>query len=127
LIRYRFVAIAAKLPALSPALATADSGGVSDEWVMTTVRKHRAMCHSENPSHTMILGRPPPKGVVLESIEDVRLFAPGFMEMVARGMLMPFSNEAATTEAGRVKLVSGLRVHDGRVPLSAFSRQLAGT
>ena len=65
-----------------PICAAADSGGVSDAWIMTMVRRHCAMCHSENPLHTMLLGQPPPKGVVLESIEDVRRFAPRIAEMV---------------------------------------------
>ena len=43
------------------------------------------------------------KGVVLESIEDVRRFAPRIMEMVVRKKLMPFGNETAMTEADRVK------------------------
>ena len=48
------------------------------------VRRHCAMCHSENPSHTMLLGQQPPRGVVLESIEDVRRFAPRIAEMVVQ-------------------------------------------
>ena len=45
----------------SPAHVAADSGSVSDEWVMTMVRRHCAMCHSENPSHTTLLGQPAAK------------------------------------------------------------------
>jgi hypothetical protein len=37
----------------------ADSGGVSDEWIMAMVHRHCARCHSENPSHTMLLGQQP--------------------------------------------------------------------
>jgi uncharacterized membrane protein len=88
---------------LLPVRALADAGGVSDAWIMTTVRKHCAMCHSENPSHTMLLGQPPPKGVVLESIDDVRRFAPRVAEMVVRKRLMPFGNETAMTEADRIR------------------------
>jgi uncharacterized membrane protein len=88
----------------SPTHVAADSGGESDEWVMTMVRRHCAMCHSENPSHTTLLGQQPPKGVLLESIEDVRRFAPRIMEMVVNKRFMPFGNETAMTEADRVKL-----------------------
>ena len=87
----------------SPAHVGADSGSVSDEWVMTMVRRHCAMCHSENPSHTTLLGQPPPKGVVLESIEDVRRFAPRIVDMVVNKKFMPFGNETAMTEADRVR------------------------
>jgi uncharacterized membrane protein len=89
--------------ALLPVSAAADSGGVSDTWIMATVRRHCAMCHSENPSHTMLLGQPPPKGVVLESVEDVRRFAPRIAEMVVQKQSMPFGNETAMTETDRVK------------------------
>jgi uncharacterized membrane protein len=81
--------------------AAADSGGVSDAWIMTMVHRHCAMCHSENPSHTMLLGQMAPKGVVLESIEDVRRFAPRIMEMVVRRKFMPFGNETGMTDADR--------------------------
>jgi uncharacterized membrane protein len=87
----------------SPAHVAADAGGVNDDWVMTMVRRHCAMCHSENPSHTTLLGQPPPKGVVLESIDDVRRFAPRIMDMVVQKKFMPFGNETAMTEADRVK------------------------
>src|ERR1700722_19658847 len=96
------VAILVALLALSPVRAQADPG-VSDEWIMTMVHRHCAMCHSENPSHTMLLGQQPPKGVVLESIEDVRRFAPRIAELVVRKKSMPFGNETAMTEADRAR------------------------
>lgn len=99
---HRHVALAVSL-VLLPVSAAADSGGVSDTWIMTMVRRHCAMCHSENPSHTMLLGQPPPKGVVLESIEDVRRLSPRIADMVVRKKVMPFGNETAMTEADRVK------------------------
>jgi uncharacterized membrane protein len=81
----------------------AESSDVSDDWIMTMVHRHCAMCHSETPSHTMLLGQPPPKGVVLESIEDVRRFAPRIMEMVVQRKFMPFGNETAMTDADRTR------------------------
>jgi len=99
----RFIAIVAAGLSLSPNLAAAESQVVSDEWIMSMVHRHCAMCHSENPSHTMLLGQPAPKGVVLESVGDVRRFAPRIQEMVVRKKLMPFGNETAMTEADRVK------------------------
>jgi uncharacterized membrane protein len=95
-------AIVVTLLALSPNRVAADSGGVSDEWIMTMVHRHCAMCHSENPSHTMLLGQQPPKGVVLESIDDVRRFAPRIMDMVVRKKFMPFGNETGMTDADRI-------------------------
>lgn len=97
------VAIMAVALMLSPIRATADPGGVSDEWIMTMVHRHCAMCHSENPSHTMLLGQQAPKGVVLDSIEDVRRFAPRIMEMVVRKKFMPFGNETGMADADRAR------------------------
>jgi uncharacterized membrane protein len=88
---------------LLPIRAVGDAGEVTEVWIMATVHRHCAMCHSETPSHTMLLGQPPPKGVVLESIEDVRRLAPRIEEMVVRKKSMPFGNETAMTEADRVK------------------------
>jgi uncharacterized membrane protein len=102
---YRLTGVVAVMLLIqSPARVAADSGGVSDEWVITMIRRHCAMCHSENPSHTTLLGQQPPKGVVLESIEDVRRLAPRIMEMLVNKRFMPFGNETAMTEADRVKL-----------------------
>jgi uncharacterized membrane protein len=104
----RVVAVAIGLLSLSPSSAAADDGEVSGEWVMATVHRHCAMCHSENPSHTTLLGQPAPKGVVLESTEDIRRFAPRIIEMVVRTRIMPFGNETAMTEAERLKLAQWL-------------------
>lgn len=103
--------------------AWSDAGGVSDEWVMATVRHHCAMCHAETPSHTMLLGQAPPKGVVLESIDDVRRFAPRITEMVVRKKTMPFGNETAMTEADRAKFSQWLAGSD----VQRVSCQLART
>jgi uncharacterized membrane protein len=96
--------IAVGLLTLAANPLVADSGGVSDEWIMTMVHRHCAMCHSENPSHTMLLGQLPPKGVVLESIEDVRRFAPRIMDMVVRKKFMPFGNETGMADADRARI-----------------------
>ena len=101
--------VAAVLLALSANRVAADPSGVSDDWIMTMVHRHCAMCHSENPSHTMLLGQPPPKGVVLESIEDVRRLAPRIIEMVVRRKFMPFGNETGMTVEERKKLGAGLK------------------
>jgi uncharacterized membrane protein len=104
------------LGALSPNAFAADAGTVSDDWIMMMVRRHCAMCHSENPSHTTLLGQPPPKGVVLESIEDVRRFAPRIMEMVVRRKFMPFGNETAMTDADRVRFGQWISAQEPTTP-----------
>ena len=93
----------AVIAVLLPTSALGDEGGVSDEWIMQEIHKHCLVCHASTPSHTMLLGQAAPKGVVLETIEDVRRFAPRIMEMVVRRKVMPFGNETAMTEPERVK------------------------
>jgi len=93
----------ALIAVLLPSVALADAGSVTDEWIMQETRRHCIVCHASTPSHTMLLGQPAPKGVVLETIEDVRRFAPRIMEMVVRRKFMPFGNETAMTEAERVR------------------------
>ena len=61
------------------------------------------MCHSQNPSHTMLLGQQPPKGVVLDSIEDVRQFADRILNQVVKLRTMPFGNETAMSAEERAQ------------------------
>jgi uncharacterized membrane protein len=97
----RCLLFALLLLACAPASSHADSNGVSDEWIMRLIHRHCAMCHAENPSHTTLLGQVAPKGVVLESVEDVRRFGPKIEEMVVVKKFMPFANETAMSDADR--------------------------
>ena len=108
----RIRAAAVVLLLRSPASLAAEADAVSDEWIMAMVHRHCAMCHSENPSHTTLLGQPPPKGVVLESIDDVRRFAPRITEMVVHKKFMPFGNETAMTDADRARFARWLSAPD---------------
>jgi uncharacterized membrane protein len=115
MLRCRFVIIIA-LGTVSTNAFAADADAVSDDWIMTMVHRHCAMCHSENPSHTTLLGQAPPKGVVLESIEDVRRFAPRIMEMVVRRKFMPFGNETAMSDADRVRFGQWIAAQEPTTP-----------
>jgi uncharacterized membrane protein len=81
----------------------AETVGVSDDEIMNVVKKHCVTCHSETPSHNMLLGQPPPKGVVLETIDEVRQFAPRIEIQVAQKKLMPLGNETGMTDQERAR------------------------
>ncbi len=81
---------------------------VSDAEIMRMIGRHCAMCHSQNPSHTMLLGQPPPKGVLLESIEDVRRLADRIIVQVVTLKHMPFGNDTAMTAEERAKFAQWL-------------------
>ena len=92
------------LPLVLAGRSHADSNGVPDEWIDRMIHRHCIMCHATNPSHTTLLSQPPPKGVVLETVDDIRRRAEKVREMVVIRKFMPFGNETAMTEADRVKL-----------------------
>lgn len=81
----------------------ADQGSVGDDEIMQMVHRHCVICHSETPSHNILLGQPPPKGVVLETVDEVRQFAPRIEIQVVQKKLMPLGNETAMTDQERAR------------------------
>jgi uncharacterized membrane protein len=88
--------------------ATAETGAVSDSEIMQILRRHCAMCHSQNPSHTMLQGQPPPKDVVLETIDDVRRLADRIRIQAVKLQHMPFGNETAMSPEERARVARWL-------------------
>jgi uncharacterized membrane protein len=84
----------------SPALA------VSDKEILTMVGRHCLMCHSQTPSHTMLLNQSPPKGVAFDSIEDIRKVADRIMVQVVQLKHMPLGNETGMTDEERAKFAA---------------------
>ena len=83
--------------------AASASDRISDDDIMNMVRKHCVMCHSQNPSHTMFLNQLPPKGVVLDTIEDVRKLADRIVVQVVQLKRMPLGNETGLKDEERAK------------------------
>jgi len=88
----------------APTLAAAQSTSREDASVLRILQKHCAMCHAQFPSHTMIQHQPPPKGVVLESIDDLRRFRQQVFEQAVRATKMPLGNETSMTQEERAIL-----------------------
>ena len=78
------------------------AGDVLDGDVLAVTRKHCVMCHAQAPSHPSFDA--PPKQVVLESIEELKAWAPKILEQVVWDRNMPIGNDTGMTEEERALL-----------------------
>jgi len=73
-----------------------------DADVLAVSRKHCMRCHAHAPSHPSFDA--PPKQVVLESIEELKAWAPKILEQVVWDRNMPIGNDTGMTEEERALL-----------------------
>jgi uncharacterized membrane protein len=88
----------------------ATAGEASDADVLAITEKHCVMCHARNPSHPSF--NAPPKGVALETVDDLKVWAVKMREQVVELRNMPIGNETGMTEGEREMLarwVEGLK------------------
>jgi uncharacterized membrane protein len=78
------------------------AGEVSDADVLAITQKHCVMCHARNPSHPAF--NAPPKGVALEMVDDLKVWAVKMREQVVELRNMPIGNETEMTEEEREML-----------------------
>jgi uncharacterized membrane protein len=78
------------------------SGSVSDADVLSLTAKHCTMCHAAKPTHESF--KEPPKNVALESIGQIRKYAPLIMTQTVQNKAMPLGNQTGMTEDERIKL-----------------------
>ena len=83
----------------SKCLAGAHAG---DADVVAIAHKHCVMCHAQKPLHPSFDA--PPKQVVLETIGDLKAWAPKILEQVVWDRNMPVGNETGMTEEERALL-----------------------
>jgi uncharacterized membrane protein len=97
-------AAAAALLAAAAASVAEDvhAGDVLEGDVFAVTRKHCVMCHAHAPSHPSFDA--PPKQVVLESIEELKAWAPKILEQVVWDRNMPIGNDTGMTEEERALL-----------------------
>ena len=96
-------AAAALLAAAATAVASnAHAVDVLDADVLAISRKHCVMCHAQAPSHPSFDA--PPKQVVLETIEELKAWAPKILEQVVWDRNMPIGNDTGMTEEERALL-----------------------
>ena len=75
------------------------AGEVSDADVLAITRKHCVMCHARNPSHPSF--DTAPKGVALETVDDLKVWAAKMREQVVELRNMPVGNEPEMSEEER--------------------------
>ncbi|MHB2167852.1 urate hydroxylase PuuD [Alsobacter sp. R-9] len=81
-----------------------NAAAVPEAEAMRIVQTHCVMCHAAKPTHEAFRGNPPPKNVVLETVESLRRNAPQVMAQAVQGKAMPLGNETGMTDAERATL-----------------------
>jgi len=82
--------------------APAATGEVADADVLALTAKHCTMCHAKKPTHEAF--SEPPKNVTLESIGDIKKYAPLILSQAVQNKAMPLGNQTAMTDDERAKL-----------------------
>jgi uncharacterized membrane protein len=81
--------------------APAAGGAVSDADVLALTTRHCTMCHARKPTHESF--QEAPKNVTLESIGEIRKYAPLILTQTVQNKAMPLGNQTAMTEDERAK------------------------
>jgi len=89
-------AAAALLLVATAAAAATDAAEVSDADALALTQKHCVMCHARKPTHASFDA--PPKNVVLETIDELRAWAPKMQEQVVEDRNMPIGSEMTEDE-----------------------------
>ena len=99
------VAILAILGAIwltAPRAPAAGGAAVSDADVLALTARHCTMCHARKPTHESF--QEAPKNVTLESIGEIRKYAPLILTQSVQNKAMPLGNQTGMTEDERAKI-----------------------
>ena len=99
------VAAAALLAALwfsAPRPAATAAAAVSDAEALAIARAHCVMCHAARPTHDSFAEAP--KGVMLETVDELRRYAALIDAQAVNSEMMPLGNETGMTAQERAKL-----------------------
>jgi uncharacterized membrane protein len=89
------------------------SGGeaVTEAQATRIVQAHCVSCHAAKPTHEAFKGNPPPKNVMLDTVDGLRRHAQQVLAQAVDGKAMPLGNETGMTDAERAALGAFLRQH----------------
>jgi uncharacterized membrane protein len=87
---------AALLLAAAIVVPDAVAGEVSDADALAITRAHCVMCHARKPMHPSFDA--PPKGVVLETIDELRAWRRKMLEQVVLDRNMPIGDDMTEEE-----------------------------
>jgi uncharacterized membrane protein len=95
--------MAAALPVWASAASwDAEAAEVSDADALAITQKHCVMCHARKPTHPSFDA--PPKGVALETVDDLKAWAVKIVEQVVEDRNMPVGSDTGMTEEEREAL-----------------------
>jgi uncharacterized membrane protein len=97
-----FGTLAAALWLTEPVQRIGEGLTVSDDEVLAITGKHCTMCHTAKPAKPGF--KEAPKGVMLETIDELRRYAAQIEAQAVRNKAMPPGNETGMTEEDRIKL-----------------------
>lgn len=102
------IALVAAFVSMSGAKPVATGGGekVSAAEVRKIVRTHCSACHSDTPTHESFAAAP--QGVMFDTMEAIKKYAPRIRERAVLHEDMPLGNETGMTAEERKKLGEGL-------------------
>ena len=103
----RAIAVAAVLALVSVTYVSAEKAGIrrmaggAADWasVQPIFQKHCTACHAEKPASDLVTA--PPQGVMLDSYEHARQFAPRVQKVAVDAEIMPLGNTTGMTRAER--------------------------
>jgi uncharacterized membrane protein len=75
--------------------------------MLQIVTRHCVMCHATKPTHESF--SEPPKNVVLQSIDDLKRYAPLILTQTVQNKAMPLGNQTAMTDEEREKVGAWIR------------------
>ena len=86
----------------APRAPASTGGAVSNAEVLAITQKHCTMCHAQKPTHESF--QEAPKNVVLESVAELRKYAPLILNQTVQNKAMPLGNQTGMTEEERAKI-----------------------
>jgi uncharacterized membrane protein len=88
--------LAAAVAATLLLAGASEAADVSDADALALTQKHCVMCHARKPTHASFDA--PPKNVVLETIDELKAWAPKMQEQVVEDRNMPIGSEMTEDE-----------------------------
>jgi uncharacterized membrane protein len=86
----------------APRAPAAIGGAVSDAEVLAITKKHCTVCHAQKPTHESF--QEAPKNVTLETVDQLKRYAPLILSQTVQNKAMPLGNQTGMTEEERAKI-----------------------
>ncbi len=75
---------------------------MSDADILALSQKHCVSCHARKPTHESF--QEAPKNVTLETVADIKRFAPMVLSQTVQNKAMPLGNQTVMTDTERDRL-----------------------